>query len=43
MLTARETATAVEMFRRVARHTLNVGDRTMLCTDIVAPPWDEHR
>ena len=31
MLTARETATAVEMFPGVVRRTLNAGDRTMLC------------
>lgn len=31
MLTARDSATAVEMFPGVVRRTLNTGDRTMLC------------
>jgi quercetin dioxygenase-like cupin family protein len=31
MLTARDTATPVEMFPGVIRRTLNTGDRTMLC------------
>jgi len=31
MLTARHTATPVEMFPGVIRRTLNAGDRTMLC------------